>query len=129
MKMCKDGNEIEIDRKGVETWKKMSKEERKPFVLQAEKINSAYVKLLLEEENEIEWVDDEADSAEIGKKHDKNNGKFELHYDSESSSGFNFFESRTLSFDTKDLEKVKFLRGMQTGIQDSDNLDIVILFI
>ncbi|CAA2978809.1 Hypothetical predicted protein [Olea europaea subsp. europaea] len=67
----KDGNEIEVDRKGFDIWKKMSKEERIPFVLQAEKINSAYVKLLLEEENEIEWVDDEADSAEIGRRHDK----------------------------------------------------------
>ncbi|CAI9774936.1 unnamed protein product [Fraxinus pennsylvanica] len=90
MNTCKDGNEIEMDRKGFELWKKMSKEERKPFVVQAEKINSAYVKLLLEEEKEIKWVDDEADSADIGKRN-KNYDKFEMDYDSERSSGFHFF--------------------------------------
>ncbi|CAA2978808.1 uncharacterized protein LOC111407016 [Olea europaea var. sylvestris] len=102
----KDGNEIEVDRKGFDIWKKMSKEERIPFVLQAEKINSAYVKLLLEEENEIEWVDDEADSAEIGRRHDKNYDKSEMHYDSERSSGFHFFWSKSLSFKREDLLRI-----------------------
>ncbi|KAL0402970.1 UNVERIFIED_CONTAM: hypothetical protein Sradi_1937800 [Sesamum radiatum] len=67
VKTCKDGNEIEIDKKGCETWKNMSKEERRPFVLEADKLNSAYVKLLLKEESEMQWVDDEADSGDVGK--------------------------------------------------------------
>ncbi|PIN20484.1 HMG box-containing protein [Handroanthus impetiginosus] len=95
VKTCTDGNEIEIDKKGCEKWKNMSREERQPFVLQADKLNSAYVKLLLEEENEIQRVDDEADSAEVGKL-DENYEDYEMcFYDSESSGGFGLFLSET----------------------------------
>ncbi|KAI3458442.1 hypothetical protein Pfo_015105 [Paulownia fortunei] len=94
IKTCKDGNEVEIDKKGFETWKTMSKEERLPFLLQADKVNSAYVKLLHKEESEMQWVDDEADSAEVGK-YDENYEDYDMYCDSESSDGFGFFLSDT----------------------------------
>ncbi|GMJ11823.1 hypothetical protein like AT5G05330 [Hibiscus trionum] len=67
METNKNGNLIDIDRKGFETWKNMCKEERKPYVTQAEKVNSAYMKDVIEEEKNIIKVDDEADSATVGK--------------------------------------------------------------
>ncbi|GLT88539.1 hypothetical protein SLE2022_065590 [Rubroshorea leprosula] len=64
----KKGNLIYIDRKGFETWKKMSKEERRPYITQAEKVNSAYLKGLNEELIYYPQVDDDgADSAMVGK--------------------------------------------------------------
>ncbi|CAI9091837.1 OLC1v1026937C2 [Oldenlandia corymbosa var. corymbosa] len=68
---CEEEDEVVVDRKGFEKWKKMSKEDREQYVIKAEKVNLAYIKALLEEENNIFWVDDEADSAEVGK-FDKN---------------------------------------------------------
>ncbi|XP_042482900.1 high mobility group B protein 7-like isoform X8 [Macadamia integrifolia] len=45
---------LAVDRKGFETWKNMTTEERSPFVLQSEKVNSAYEKVLLKEVEELE---------------------------------------------------------------------------
>ncbi|KAK8620817.1 hypothetical protein V6N13_067278 [Hibiscus sabdariffa] len=67
METNKNGNFIDIDRKGFETWKNMCEEERKTYVAQAEKVNSAYMKDVVEEEKNIIKVDDEADSATVGK--------------------------------------------------------------
>ncbi|XP_015575735.2 high mobility group B protein 7 [Ricinus communis] len=64
---CKNGKLIEIDRKGFETWRKMSKQERKPYVVKAEEVNSAYVKSLIKEIDVSSEVDDEADSMMVGK--------------------------------------------------------------
>ncbi|KAL6530414.1 hypothetical protein OROHE_014767 [Orobanche hederae] len=66
-KSCKDGNETEREKKGFEKWKTMSKETRLPYCLQADKVNSAYERHLRHEEIEMQQVDDEADSAEVGK--------------------------------------------------------------
>ncbi|XP_043725864.1 uncharacterized protein LOC122672460 [Telopea speciosissima] len=52
------------DRKGFETWKNMTPEERSPFVLLSATVNLAYEKVLLKEEEEME-VDDEADSLGV----------------------------------------------------------------
>ncbi|KAI9110679.1 hypothetical protein K1719_018117 [Acacia pycnantha] len=67
VKTSNGGTMIEINTKGFETWKNMSKEERQPFVLQAEKLESAYQKTLDKEVNDMIQVDDEADSAMVGK--------------------------------------------------------------
>ncbi|KAK9283168.1 hypothetical protein L1049_011401 [Liquidambar formosana] len=64
---CKKENRIDVDREGFAMWKNMSKEERQTYVLQAEKVNSAYVKALLEEVDDMSEVNDEADSAMVGK--------------------------------------------------------------
>ncbi|KAI5670401.1 hypothetical protein M9H77_10765 [Catharanthus roseus] len=101
MKSCnEDENVIDIDTKGFEMWKNMSKEERHPYVLQAETVNSAYTNALLKEENDIDlsWVDDEADSAEVGK-YDKN---YDLFVDSEHSDSYGIFWSESIeSLDSK----------------------------
>lgn len=66
--MGQEGNLIDIDRKGFEIWKKMSWEERQPYLTQAEKVNSASEKVLNEELIHYSQVDDdEADSAMVGK--------------------------------------------------------------
>ncbi|KAJ7965119.1 high mobility group B protein 7 [Quillaja saponaria] len=67
MKSCKNRNLIAIDRRGFEIWKNMSKEERQLYVSQAEKVNSSYLEALLKEVNDMIEVDDEADSAMVGK--------------------------------------------------------------
>ncbi|KAK5770072.1 hypothetical protein PVK06_046221 [Gossypium arboreum] len=60
MEANKNGNLVDVDRKAYETWKNMSEAERKPYVTQAGKlIHSEYLI--------IELVDDEADSATVGK--------------------------------------------------------------
>ncbi|KAJ4970755.1 hypothetical protein NE237_003854 [Protea cynaroides] len=43
-----------VDRKGFETWKNMTTEERSPFVLQSERVNSAYDEVLRKEVEELE---------------------------------------------------------------------------
>lgn len=62
---CEDW--INVDRRGFETWQKMSKEEKETYVLQAEKVNWAYEEALLEEIEQKSEVDDEADSRMVGK--------------------------------------------------------------
>ncbi|KAK6156056.1 hypothetical protein DH2020_010304 [Rehmannia glutinosa] len=108
-KTCNDGNEVEIDKKGIETWKTMTTEERRPFVLQANKVNSAYDKLLHKEEREMQWVDDEADSAEVGK-YDKNYDfeDYESYYDSEGSDEFGLSLSDTV-YDPEAVYALAFL--------------------
>ncbi|KAL3524041.1 hypothetical protein ACH5RR_016875 [Cinchona calisaya] len=113
-KICKDGNEIAIDTEGFERWKKMSKEERQPYVIKAEKVNLAHTKALIEEENDIDmsWVDDEADSAEVGK-FDESYIEYEYYDDSEydeyddlrSSDSLFFWSEISDSFDSKDWAK------------------------
>ncbi|XP_027773459.1 uncharacterized protein LOC107022658 isoform X1 [Solanum pennellii] len=79
-----DGNEFEVDNRGFETWKNMTRKEKILYFMKAEIINLAHVKLLHKEENDMLWrVDDEADSADVGK-YDKNYEDYD-HYDSESS--------------------------------------------
>lgn len=64
----KNGNLIDIDRRGFETWKYMCKEERQPYVILARVVDSAYKKDVIQEEKKITVVgDDEADSAMVGK--------------------------------------------------------------
>ncbi|XAR66016.1 hypothetical protein NMG60_11012054 [Bertholletia excelsa] len=89
---CKDRNQIEVDRKGFEMWRNMSNQERQPYVLQAEKVNSAYTKALLLEARNMTWVDDEADSAEVGR-YDKNYEDYLPYEDSDYSDGFDQFLS------------------------------------
>ncbi|KAL3837807.1 hypothetical protein ACJIZ3_022398 [Penstemon smallii] len=101
MKTCKDGNEVEIDMKACEIWKNMTKLEREPFVHRAQELNSAYVKLLREEEDEIQWVDDEADSYEVGN-YDKYYKESEIYCEYGSSEESGFFLSE--SYDTFDTE-------------------------
>ncbi|KAF7830888.1 high mobility group B protein 7 [Senna tora] len=67
VKDCETADMIEIDRSGFEVWKNMSKEQRQPYVSQAEKVNSAYEEALNKEVNDMIQVDDEADSAMVGK--------------------------------------------------------------
>ncbi|EXB25880.1 hypothetical protein L484_012307 [Morus notabilis] len=64
-KTCESGDSIEIDRKGFETWKNMSKEERQPYVRKAARVDSAYYKGLVEEVNSE--IDNEADSTAVQK--------------------------------------------------------------
>ncbi|KAK9913835.1 hypothetical protein M0R45_037641 [Rubus argutus] len=81
-KTSKAGIWVEINREGFEVWKKMSEQERQPYVKEAERIDEAYQKALLKESDGLK-VDDEADSAnKTG-----NNGKFsEFCEDSENEN-------------------------------------------
>ncbi|KAG2730600.1 hypothetical protein I3760_01G302100 [Carya illinoinensis] len=67
VKTCKTINVITIDQNGLDTWKNMSKEERKPYIIEAERVNHSYGKALLEEVDNLQEVNDEADSAMVGK--------------------------------------------------------------
>ncbi|KAI6676069.1 hypothetical protein NL676_036865 [Syzygium grande] len=58
---------IDIEREGFETWKNMSAEERQPYIVQERKVNSVYQEALLREINDASKMDDEADSAMVGK--------------------------------------------------------------
>ncbi|KAJ8537209.1 hypothetical protein K7X08_035610 [Anisodus acutangulus] len=79
-----DGNEFEVDKKGFEMWENMTIEERFLYFMKAETINLAHLKHLRKEENDMPWrVDDEADSADVGK-YDENYEDYD-YYDSESS--------------------------------------------
>ncbi|KAK1320332.1 hypothetical protein QJS10_CPA03g00969 [Acorus calamus] len=60
-------NWIEIDRKGFQLWKELSSKERLPFELKADRVNSAYQRVLLDEVDDESEVDDEADSSMVGK--------------------------------------------------------------
>ncbi|KAH6792728.1 S-adenosyl-L-methionine-dependent methyltransferases superfamily protein [Perilla frutescens var. hirtella] len=113
LKTCTHGNLIEKDKKGCETWKNMSRKEKQPYVDQADKLDAAYAKLLREEENKFQWVtalknftqvDDEADSAQVGK-HDENYEDSEMdYYDSESPCGSDLFQSETYETSVPELE-------------------------
>ncbi|KAI3933245.1 hypothetical protein MKW92_003653 [Papaver armeniacum] len=63
MESLQKGDFLDVDRKGFEKWKCMSVKERSPFVLEAEKVNSAYENILLKEVQVEPLMDDEADSA------------------------------------------------------------------
>ncbi|KAM7484523.1 hypothetical protein LguiA_000532 [Lonicera macranthoides] len=67
VKTCKDEKQIDVESKGFETWKNMSNEERRPYALLAQQVNSAYTKALLAEADNFSMVEDEADSAEVGR--------------------------------------------------------------
>ncbi|CAN1196887.1 hypothetical protein LINPERPRIM_LOCUS43193 [Linum perenne] len=57
------GDPIDADKKGFEIWKIMSKEERRPYVDHAQRVNSDYCKRWAEEiRYHMFKVDDEADS-------------------------------------------------------------------
>ncbi|XP_077236930.1 HMG-box (high mobility group) DNA-binding family protein [Tasmannia lanceolata] len=83
-KTCKSMDSITIDRIGFHTWKNMTTKERHPYKIQAEKVNSAYQKVVLEEIDNISEVDDEADSAMVG--------KFDPDYDDCSFDSFESYE-------------------------------------
>ncbi|KAK4579649.1 hypothetical protein RGQ29_029358 [Quercus rubra] len=67
LKTCKSRNLISIDQAGFDIWKNMSKEEREPYIIEANRVNSSYTKALLGEVNNMQEVNDEADSAMVGK--------------------------------------------------------------
>ncbi|XP_076903710.1 high mobility group B protein 7-like [Bidens hawaiensis] len=93
VKNCDANSYIEMDRKGFETWKNMSSKERQPYVIQAKIVNDAYYeKLLKESEDQMRsCVDEEADSAEVGK-FDKTAGFFnEDSYDSDSYDSESYY--------------------------------------
>ncbi|KAJ0525655.1 putative chromatin remodeling & transcriptional activation HMG family [Helianthus annuus] len=93
VKNCDAKSYIEIDRKGFETWKNMSSEERLPYVVQAKLVNNVYYeKLLKESEDQMNsCVDEEVNSAEVGKI-DKNDGFYnDDSYDSDSYGSDSYF--------------------------------------
>ncbi|KAF5790433.1 putative chromatin remodeling & transcriptional activation HMG family [Helianthus annuus] len=93
VKNCDAKSYIEIDRKGFETWKNMSSEERLPYVVQAKLVNNAYYeKLLKESEDQMSsCVDEEVNSAEVGKI-DKNDRFYnDDSYDSDSYGSDSYF--------------------------------------
>ncbi|XP_065869526.1 high mobility group B protein 7 [Euphorbia lathyris] len=67
MSYWKDEHFIYVNGKGFEIWKQMSKQEREPYVIRAEVLNSAYVENLIQEIDDSTKVDEEADSAMVGK--------------------------------------------------------------
>ncbi|KAL3732448.1 hypothetical protein ACJRO7_029165 [Eucalyptus globulus] len=58
---------IDVEREGFETWKNMSVEERQPYIIRERKIDSVYREALLREINDASEMEDEADSAMVGK--------------------------------------------------------------
>ncbi|KAG2730602.1 hypothetical protein I3760_01G302100 [Carya illinoinensis] len=89
VKTCKTINVITIDQNGLDTWKNMSKEERKPYIIEAERVNHSYGKALLEEVDNLQEVNDEADSAMVG----KFDQFYEGYEDYENSNSFDSFQS------------------------------------
>ncbi|GJY26698.1 high mobility group B protein 7 [Tanacetum coccineum] len=77
MQDCNSQNFFEMDREGFETWKNMSSEEKLLYKLKAKKVDDDHnEKLLKESEDQMySYVDEEADSAEVGK-FDKNIGSY-----------------------------------------------------
>lgn len=104
LKSCKARNRIEVDSKGFETWRNMSKKERLPYVLRAEKVNSVYTRGLLQEVEDMAWADDEADSAEVG--------KYDKYYedDSENSDGYQSFWSASSETDVLYCDPFPFVK-------------------
>ncbi|KAJ8764001.1 hypothetical protein K2173_004874 [Erythroxylum novogranatense] len=67
MKKCKSRNSVGIDRLGFEIWKNMPDEKRQPYVVEADKVNSAYARILIQEAYDYtSKVVDEAGSATAG---------------------------------------------------------------
>ncbi|OAY46359.1 high mobility group B protein 7 [Manihot esculenta] len=99
MNTCKKGKLIEIDQKGFEIWKNMSKEERQPYVNKAQKVNSAYVKSLIQEVDYSSEVDEEVDSATVG--------KFDPLYEVDGCNDYSDSFDGLRSFNTWELEMVK----------------------
>ncbi|WCJ20032.1 HMG-box (high mobility group) DNA-binding family protein [Euphorbia peplus] len=63
----KDWYLIDVNGQGFETWKRMSKKEREPYVIKAATLNSAYVRNMIQEIDDSVKVDDGADSETVGK--------------------------------------------------------------
>ncbi|XP_075671930.1 high mobility group B protein 7 isoform X1 [Castanea sativa] len=57
LKTCKGRNLISIDQAGFDIWKNMSKEEREPYIIEAKRVNSSYMKALLGEVNNMQEID------------------------------------------------------------------------
>ncbi|XP_050250905.1 high mobility group B protein 7 isoform X3 [Quercus robur] len=57
LKSCKSRNLISIDQAGFDIWNNMSKEEREPYIIEAKRVNSSYVKALLGEVNNMQEID------------------------------------------------------------------------
>ncbi|KAK4579650.1 hypothetical protein RGQ29_029358 [Quercus rubra] len=57
LKTCKSRNLISIDQAGFDIWKNMSKEEREPYIIEANRVNSSYTKALLGEVNNMQEID------------------------------------------------------------------------
>ncbi|KAJ4720200.1 high mobility group B protein 7 [Melia azedarach] len=91
IKACKSGKRIDNDRKGFAAWKNMSNEEKQPYVLQAEKLYAAHQRALVEELTSMPVVDDEADSAMVGK-YDKYYCDYE-DFECSDSSGYDSLNS------------------------------------
>ncbi|KAI8540191.1 hypothetical protein RHMOL_Rhmol09G0242600 [Rhododendron molle] len=104
LKSRKARNRIEVDRKGFDTWRNMSKKERLPYVLRAEKVNSVYTRGLLQEVEDMVWADDEADSAEVG--------KYDKFYedDSENTDGYESFWSVSSETDVLYCDPFPFVK-------------------
>ncbi|KAK9699961.1 hypothetical protein RND81_08G207100 [Saponaria officinalis] len=67
-KICETRDLVEINNEAFQKWKNMSQKEQWPYILQAQKVEKAYVKALHQEINEMsQEEDDEADSATVGK--------------------------------------------------------------
>ncbi|KAM0953754.1 putative chromatin remodeling & transcriptional activation HMG family [Dioscorea sansibarensis] len=88
-KTFKTRNLVEIEREGFNQWVNMSREERLPYIIKAEEINSIYHKTLLKEGRVISKADDEADSAMVG----KFDPRFRDSLDYEDLDEFESFES------------------------------------
>lgn len=99
VKTCKTNNLIIMDQNGLDSWKNMSKEERKPYIVEAERIDSCYLKALLGEVNNMQEVGNEADSPMVG-----NFDQSQFYEDTEDSENSASFDSvqygETESLDT-----------------------------
>ncbi|KAI4382899.1 hypothetical protein MLD38_008800 [Melastoma candidum] len=84
---------MDANRLGFETWKKLSKEERQPYLDQATKTDVAYKEVLLREVHETSEMEDEADSAMVGRVDQMYERFDEDLYDSESLGLFASFDS------------------------------------
>ncbi|KAL2897121.1 HMG1/2-like protein [Bienertia sinuspersici] len=67
-KSCEGKTLVEINREACEIWKKMPAKEQWPYILQAQKVDKAYSKLLHKEEIRLsQEEDDEVDSGKVTK--------------------------------------------------------------
>uniref|UniRef100_A0A6N2LED9 HMG box domain-containing protein n=1 Tax=Salix viminalis TaxID=40686 RepID=A0A6N2LED9_SALVM len=82
-------NVIDIDRKGFETWRNMSKEERRPYITGADEINSAHAKCLIKD------IDHMSEFYEHSEYHDDNSESFHS-FQYKDSESFNTWERSNL---------------------------------